>query len=978
VNPAVLNPDPLAILKEANRIYDPTKQPRSKDGFTIIDGNRDPKGGGWTSDSQQADSIKKNFDYTADNFNEAKIRAAREGKPLVVVVGKNNAETKQLVDGVIPGAKNGPRSAIYVYAEMSKLDQNPELSKAVGESKGDPNRPYTAIFAPRAMADGTPGLERHIANTWGARSEIANIIQDQVGSAQSTMDMRRGTFILPPEGQKPPGAQTTPADTRPGQTSDRTAPQVKPEISEAEKQRKAEYEAEARVAPLAKTVVDSFKQLKGSDYKQRESLYAQAEKAASQLNPQDVALVKQKTARDLQAEMAKGDAADPKQVGTLKARQTVLDLMSNAPAWTRLNHGISQMHFSQFDDGIAKIKEGGQLNPGYLNNPQFIEQLMRTPYNLDVLKEKLPEVKFDEYLKHKKAGTVDQFVAEQKAQEKEAEPQVKPPEVKPDAKPETAIKQPEKLHYDGSEYEKSLEDGFNAGRLIVAKVGTKGCTGCDDMTAQAWPDARVQQQLKDKAIFTDIDGAKRTDLVDSLNAGSWPTVLVIEPYKDPASGKILGRVVNKIEPTTADGRSATSLNQFLTDNLTAPKPQPVVKPQETVRPQETVQPQVTPPDATPQPEVRPEAPRQTNIDESDKATFARLTLNHRKIRAPLEALNEKSDPATIDKAFETAIQNAKEVNPQDIARAKQVLEASKQAIAAGLNGAAPNESTLAELKKLDADMSMITRIEQSEGYLNISRGAVRLKMNPDNPELGKADIKAGLALRPELAQNDAVKAKLASTGYDATTLNSWFPELKLPTDVQPDVPVQPQAADPAKSFERLREQHAKNLQPFADLPENATEEQVSAAFQTAIKNAGQVDLQDVRVALTALETRRQTLLTDANGGQLTEGAQAELGQIDQDMLNYINIAQADGLLHIGNGVRKLVQDRNNPAQGIADIRQGLALRPGLKNDPTLIDRLKTSGYDEQTLLGWFPELAQQQGPQAGPDQNRPKLPPARR
>lgn len=1027
MNPRVLNPDPLSILKEANKIYDPSKTPGMRDGFTIIDGNR-AKGAGWASDAAYNDSISKNFDYTANDFTAAKNRAAREGLPLVVVVGnKNSADTKQLVDGVIPGAKGGANKAIYVYAEMSKLDPSSELGREVSAARGDANHPYTAIFAPKAGADGSPQLEHHIANTWGSRAEIASIIQTQVGSAQTTMESRKGTFKVPdaPTGEKPlaDGSRGAgPSDATP-------RPEAKREATEQEKLQKLEADAEARLGPDARTIIDSFKKLKGANYSDRETLYKQAEEAAARVNPQDVALVKQKTAREFEAETAKGDAADSKKLETLQARQQVLDLMANAPSWTKISHGVSQLRYSQLDKGIANITDGGKLNPAYMNNPQFIEELLKTPYDVSKLKEKLPEVKFDEYLQHKKAGTIDQFVAAQKAAEVKPESTIKPeatPVVKPEArpevptppaKPETALVQPEKLKYDGADYEKSLEDAYKSGRMVVAKVGSPDCTGCVDMTKNAWPDKRVEQALHDKAVFTDINGENRMDLVESLPADSWPTVLVIEPYKDEATGKILGRVASKIVPHSAEARSADSLNKFLTDNLRAPIPQVVAKPEAkpTVTPgtKPEVTPEVTPaakpgvtPEAkpvvtpevppTPEPEVKPESLPETKpdaaaLEAADKATFERLTANHRKILEPLRALNPQSDAATIETAFNSAIKSAQEVKPQDIQRANQVLEERKQTIKASIIGGEPDEATSAELKKIEADQNMIRRIDQFEAYLNISKGAVKLKMNPDQPEAGKADIAAGLKMRPELANDAAAHAKLRGTGFDDATLKSWFPELPFSSDAKPEAPGAPPAKDPAKVFERLNDQYARNLQPFADLPEQPTEEQMNAAYIKAIDAAKQVDPADVQLALTALSARRDAILAAAKGGQLSEAQQVELQQIGQDGSNYMRIGQADGLLYVSMGARKMSAQGADQAyiqEGIDDVHRGLALRPELRTDPAVAQKLASTGFDRQKLAAWFPELGQEQlpkpqpgpepGPQPGPQPGRPNRPPSRK
>lgn len=933
MNPIVLNPDPLAILKASNEINDPTKKPRVKDTFQIVDGNR-TKGSAWSSDADYSNSVKKNFDYTADNFNEAKLRAVREGKPLVVVAGANNGDTKQLVDSTIPGAKNGKQSAIYVYADINKLDPNSELGKKMAAARGDTSRPYTAIFAPKADASGNPQLEDHLANTWGARAEVANIVQEQLGSAQTVMDARKGTFKV---------ADVKPADGKPADaTSDKTNEPAKPSDALTEK-RKQEDAAEERLAPNVKTIIDSFKQLKGANYTQRENLYDAATKAAGAIDPKDLALVKEKTTRAMQ-ELGKSEGPE---FDALKSRQAVLDLMTNAPSWINMNRGMSLLHTSQLDKGVAAIKEGAKSNPQAYNDPKFIENLLKTPYEVSKLKEKFPEVKFDDYLKHKKAGTVDQFVAANKPAD------VVPPKVEPvEVKPEKVFKQPEKLEYEGADFEKSLEDAFNSGRRLVVKVGSPDCKGCTEMKEKAWPDARVQKQLKDNAVFTDVNGETREDIVKNYEALSWPSIMVIEPYKDK-DGKIQGRLIEKIEPNTPEGRSADGLNAFLTKNLTPPKPievTPPVKTPEVKVPPVEVKPAVKPPDAKP-PEVQPEAKADDKTNEvlsaDEKQAFLRLQAAQKGLLAPLQALKPNSDAATMDKAFADAIANAKEVRPEDVKLATTALQRQRaKALETGAKAGDP------QLAKIDGDLKMIQKIDQTEAYLNISRGAVKLKFNPENMD-GKADIRKGLDMRKELAQSSSVIGKLQSTGVPAEKLQEWFPEVPLGSD-KPPTPG-PTTLDPAKvkaAADRLYDQHATNLQ-LSTIPQGASKADVQAAFKAAIENSRKVNPADVQLMVTALDARKAEI---EGRGNLSEADKAELAVINQDRTNYSRIGMADGILQVGLGLREISMDKEHPESGIENVRQGLNLRKELLSDPNIAERLRREGYSNEKIAQLFPGL----------------------
>jgi len=1020
VNPIILNPDPLAILKESNRINDPTRQPRVKDAFTIVDGSR-TKASAWGSDADFSNSIKTNFDYTADNFNEAKLRAAREGRPLVVVSGANNADTKQLVENTIPGAKNGPQSAIYVFADVAKLDPNSELGRKMSASKGDTSRPYTAIFAPKADASGNPQLEDHIANTWGARAEVGTVIQQQLGSAQTIMDSRKGSFKVADgskgastgDGTRGFKVDTTPGDAppKPDQTTSDKSLEPKTKGDAGLEKRTLEDAAEGRLAPNIKKVIESFQKLNGSNFTQRETLYDTASKAAAELDPKDIALVKEKTERDLKEELGKGDTADKKTLETLGARQKVLDLMTTAPSWVNMNHGMSLLHYSQLDKGVEKIREGAKSSPESLNNPQFIEQLLKTPYEVSKLKEKLPEVKFDDYLKHKKAGTLDQFIA---ANKPEPKPEVKvEPTAPPEVKVEKAIKAPEQLKYDGAQFEKSLEDAFNSGRMVVVKVGAPDCQGCKDMTEKAWPDKRVADQLKENAVFTDVNAEIRDDIQDQYKPKQWPAVLVLEPYKDEA-GKIQGRLVQKFEPANAEEQSANSLNKFLSDNLRKPNPVDVVKPvappvkapevlpaeaKPAVKPTD-VQPAEVKPVEVQKPEAQPEVkekPKPLEMTKEEQTAFLNLQTAQKKILAPLAALQPNADPKTIDAAFATAIASAKEVRPEDVKLATQALERHKAEVLAGQHNPADDPKVL--LAKIETDSRLVTKIDQTEAYLNVSRGAVKLKLNPETPESGIADIRKGLDLRKEIAQSTSVIGKIHSTGISADKLKSWFPEVpELPAQpndqpvAPPDQPVAPKdqpaaptdqpaapnALDPANvkaAADRLYDQHALNLQSVMNIPANASKAEVQTAYKTAIENSQKVNPADVQLMVASLDAQRAEIIARAKGGPLSAADQADLNSVELDRTNYSRIGLADGILHVSLGVREMTMDPTNPEEGIESVRKGLALRKELLSDPSVTDKLRSVGFSDRQIGQYFPGLTlervekpgTQPGPQPKPD-----------
>ncbi|MBX9693081.1 MAG: hypothetical protein K2Z81_11900, partial [Cyanobacteria bacterium] len=224
VNPSTINPDPIAILRDLNRVTDRNRPGAIRDNLVIVDGNNRGTPG-WPSNAEYNASIGRSFQFTDQNLNEAMARAAREGKPLVMVFGSmNTRDTRGLLDNVIPAARNNT-DAIFVYVDRSRLNPNSELGRFAQRELGNTNWAYTGIFTVRPGSNGEPQLDGNpVANTWGARNDIAGIIQTQVGYARGAMDARRGQFNIPTDSRPgttpPPG--TTPTDrgpARPGQVT---------------------------------------------------------------------------------------------------------------------------------------------------------------------------------------------------------------------------------------------------------------------------------------------------------------------------------------------------------------------------------------------------------------------------------------------------------------------------------------------------------------------------------------------------------------------------------------------------------------------------------------------------------------------------------------------------------------------------------------------------------------------------------------
>lgn len=607
---------------------------------------------------------------------DAFAQAAREGKPLVVMFGSEGTQdTKQLIEGTMPGAKNR-KDAVYMFVDRSKLDPNSELGRFAASNIGNTNWAYTGIFALKPGANGQPSLDNMVANTWGARGDIPNVIADQLQYAQRRMDAQKGRFNIPQDvpapqkdGKVPPPPQPADGTPQPGDAKPQQKPGEKTPFSDntakpadtQTDQAKLEKAAEDRLNPVMNEIFDSFGKLPSmsrDSYKEREAIYQKAIAAADKIDPADVKTAQAKNQRELQAETGKLKDGDPKnaetqnRINALKERQAQLALMNSAKGWTRMNHGLNLMHYSQFNEGAKEIQEGAKHNPELMNNPKFVEQLKKTPYSASKLQQAFPDVKFEGASADKpvdkqavdKQAVDKQAVAKQpvekpetkidlkkpvllpnqeikihgtepdqksKAQKtgdslldqlpdnvkqggdydlqselKRLEEEIKkwpngpdnyrntPADGKPDAKvegqPDAKIEQKpdakieeKQLKFKGTEVDQAVETALKEGRKLVFKVGTKGCSGCELMTKNNWPDPMVQKLLNEKAVFVDVDGLKSQDLaVNQLGANEWPTTIVATPYTGP-DGKPAFREEGRLQWPAKGDMTTQMLYSFL-------------------------------------------------------------------------------------------------------------------------------------------------------------------------------------------------------------------------------------------------------------------------------------------------------------------------------------------------------------------------------------------------------------------------------
>lgn len=583
---------------------------------------------------------------------DAFAQAAREGKPLVVMFGSEGTQdTKQLIEGTMPGAKN-KQDAVYMFVDRSKLDPNSELGRFAASNIGNTNWAYTGVFALKPGQNGEPSLDKMVANTWGARAEIPSVIADQLQYAQRRMDAQKGRFNIPQDapipqkdGQVPPPSQpddgtSNPSDAKPQHKPGDATPfsDTTARPSDQAEQAKLEKAAEDRLNPLINEIFGSFGQLPNLSrdaYKEREAVYQRAIAAADKIDPADVKTAQAKNERELQAETGKLKEGDPSnnetqsRIKALKERQAQLNLMGSAKGWTRMNHGLNLMHYSQLDEGAKEIQEGAKHNPELMNKPMFIEQLKKTPYSAAQLQEKFPDVKFDgtapdkptespdKNLEPEKQATtveptntvepkkqvklpsqevqvhgadtqtpgalktgdslVDQLpdnvnwkrdgnpiVDEIPAAKVEQRPaiEVEQPETKIEQPPEAKTEKPQ-LKFKGTEVDQAVETALKEGRKLVFKVGTKGCSGCDLMTRNNWPDPQVQELLEQNAVFVDVDGLKSQELaMKQLDATQWPVTIVATPYAGPG-GKPSFREEGRLEWPERGEMTTEMLYSFL-------------------------------------------------------------------------------------------------------------------------------------------------------------------------------------------------------------------------------------------------------------------------------------------------------------------------------------------------------------------------------------------------------------------------------
>lgn len=166
---------------------------------------------------------------------DAKQRAAEEGKPLVIIFGSQNAlDTEKLTkDTIAENMKSN--DAIYMYVDTDNLDPNSELGQVArrseenGRGLGPDGKPdgrdmvFTGIYNVDKSADGSLSIGKSTATFWGGRKAISGIMKEQMEYAKRSTYKANG-----PGGDGGDGGRSGPP-RRPDIDSDDGSPDRRPE-----------------------------------------------------------------------------------------------------------------------------------------------------------------------------------------------------------------------------------------------------------------------------------------------------------------------------------------------------------------------------------------------------------------------------------------------------------------------------------------------------------------------------------------------------------------------------------------------------------------------------------------------------------------------------------------------------------------------------------------------------------------------------
>lgn len=84
-----------------------------------------------------------------------------------------------------------------------------------------------------------------------------------------------------------------------------------------------------------------------------------------------------------------------------------------------------------------------------------------------------------------------------------------------------------KYKFTEGDFDQAVQAAIAQGKPIVLKVGASWCGPCNQMERNAWP--KVQDVLKDNAIYVNVDADKAPDIRQRFGVTSYPTIMVLKP-----------------------------------------------------------------------------------------------------------------------------------------------------------------------------------------------------------------------------------------------------------------------------------------------------------------------------------------------------------------------------------------------------------------------------------------------------------------
>jgi hypothetical protein len=112
---------------------------------------------------QHESNIKNNFDYTDKDFSKALAKAAREGKPLVVVFASDRTPGAMNAGDSVTSAQNSrvgnegwpvKGNAVFVYVDSDRAASNPELRDLMNQKGISGDRARTIVYNAEMGTDG--------------------------------------------------------------------------------------------------------------------------------------------------------------------------------------------------------------------------------------------------------------------------------------------------------------------------------------------------------------------------------------------------------------------------------------------------------------------------------------------------------------------------------------------------------------------------------------------------------------------------------------------------------------------------------------------------------------------------------------------------------------------------------------------------------------------------------------------------------